>query len=316
MRSTYKATLLLSARALLVSGQSCPDIYIFGARETTASAGFGSAGAMIDMIIADHSGATSEAIDYPACGGQSSCGSVSYADSAKAGTSAVATAVNDFNTRCPDSQIVLVGYSQGGQIMDNALCGGGDSGAGITDTAVPISDSAVKMIKAAILMGDPRYVSGLAYGVGTCTSGGFDARASGFTCPSASKVQLYCDGEDPYCCDGSDAAHHQQYVSLYGDEALTFVNNKLSATTDTTTDDDATTVDDTTTAVATNTVVEPKTTLITSQVATSQTAVTGGSDTACAALWGQCGGQQWTGATCCSSGTCQAFNDYYSQCLN
>lgn len=56
--------------------------------------------------------------------------------------------------------------------MDNALCGGGDSGAGITDTTVPISASAVKMIKAAILMGDPRYVSGLAYGVGTCTSGG------------------------------------------------------------------------------------------------------------------------------------------------
>ncbi|KAF7557707.1 hypothetical protein G7Z17_g444 [Cylindrodendrum hubeiense] len=248
--------LILSALALRANGQSCPEVYIFGARETTASAGFGSAGAMIDMIIADHPNATSEAIVYPACGGQSSCGSISYADSAKAGTSAVATVVNDFNTECPDTQIVLVGYSQGGQIMDNALCGGGDSGAGITDTTVPISTSALKMIKATILMGDPRYVSGLAYGVGTCTSGGFDARASGFVCPSASKVQLYCDAEDPYCCNGSDAAHHQQYVSLYGDEALAFVNSKLATSTDSS--DDATTVattvaDDTTetSAVAT-----------------------------------------------------------------
>lgn len=32
-------------------------------------------------------------------------------------------------------------------------------------------------------------------------------------CPSASKVQSYCDAADPYCCNGSDAATHQGYVS-------------------------------------------------------------------------------------------------------
>lgn len=36
----------------------------------------------------------------------------------------------------------------------------------------------------------------------------------------------------------------------------------------------------------------------------------------CSALWGQCGGQGWTGPTCCSSGTCKASNQWYSQCLN
>ncbi|KAG8997389.1 hypothetical protein FRB95_006051 [Tulasnella sp. JGI-2019a] len=35
----------------------------------------------------------------------------------------------------------------------------------------------------------------------------------------------------------------------------------------------------------------------------------------CSALYGQCGGIGWSGATCCSSGTCQAANSYYSQCL-
>ncbi|KAJ3042201.1 carbohydrate-binding module 1 [Rhizophlyctis rosea] len=36
----------------------------------------------------------------------------------------------------------------------------------------------------------------------------------------------------------------------------------------------------------------------------------------CAAKWGQCGGQGWTGATCCQSGsTCRASNQWYSQCL-
>lgn len=59
--------------------------------------------------------------------------------------------------------------------MDNALCGGGDPGAGISDTAVPISASAVNMIKAAIFMGDPRWQVGLAYEVGTCGAGGVSA---------------------------------------------------------------------------------------------------------------------------------------------
>lgn len=56
--------------------------------------------------------------------------------------------------------------------MDNAVCGGGDPGAGISDTSVPISSSALSMIKAAIFMGDPRWQYGLAYQVGTCRAGG------------------------------------------------------------------------------------------------------------------------------------------------
>ncbi|KAI0477175.1 glycoside hydrolase family 11 protein [Xylariaceae sp. FL0804] len=34
----------------------------------------------------------------------------------------------------------------------------------------------------------------------------------------------------------------------------------------------------------------------------------------CAAMYGQCGGTGWTGATCCSAGTCKESNSYYSQC--
>ncbi|KAL2259101.1 hypothetical protein VTK26DRAFT_7353 [Humicola hyalothermophila] len=38
--------------------------------------------------------------------------------------------------------------------------------------------------------------------------------------------------------------------------------------------------------------------------------------TNCSPRWGQCGGSGWTGPTCCESGTtCQAQNQWYSQCL-
>lgn len=36
----------------------------------------------------------------------------------------------------------------------------------------------------------------------------------------------------------------------------------------------------------------------------------------CASLWGQCGGEGFTGAKCCSAGSCKAANKWYSQCLN
>lgn len=131
---------------------SCPGVYVFGARETTASAGYGTSKGMVDMILAAYSGSQSAAISYPACGGQSSCGGVSYDSSAQQGTTAVISAVNSLNSRCPNTKIVLVGYSQGGQIMDNALCGG----SGSTLTGSPLN-----AVKAAIFMGDPHFVAGL-----------------------------------------------------------------------------------------------------------------------------------------------------------
>ena len=143
--------------------QSCPPVHVFGARETTVPQGYGTSQGLVDMVVQAYPGATKEAIVYPACGGQGNCGGVSYENSQQQGTQAVVRAVTSFNQRCPSTKIVLVGYSQGGQIMDNALCGG----AGQTLTGAPLA-----AVKAAIFMGDPRNRNGLPYNVGTCRAQG------------------------------------------------------------------------------------------------------------------------------------------------
>ncbi|KAL5357700.1 cutinase-domain-containing protein [Aspergillus floccosus] len=260
--------------------QSCPAVHVFGARETTASPGYGSSSTVVNLILNAYPGSTAQAISYPACGGQASCGGVSYSASVAAGIDAVASAVNSFNTQCPSTQLVLVGYSQGGEIMDAALCGGGVPNQGITNTAVRLSSSAVNMVKAAIFMGEPLFRAGLPYSVGTCSAGGFDARPAGFTCPSASKIQSYCDGPDPYCCNGNNAATHNGYGAEYGQAALTFVKSKLSSSSG------------------------------------GGSSGGGGGSGGTVARYGQCGGQGYTGATACQSPyTCTVISQWYSQCL-
>lgn len=79
----------------------------------------------------------------------------------------------------------------------------------------------------------------------------FDSSLAGTTCGSfESSVQSYCDSADPYCCSkfehnfhclgevpadprvclaGSDTNVHNGYVSEYGSQALSFVNNALAS---------------------------------------------------------------------------------------
>ncbi|KAL2074149.1 hypothetical protein VTL71DRAFT_7927 [Oculimacula yallundae] len=53
----------------------------------------------------------------------------------------------------------------------------------------------------------------------------------------------------------------------------------------------------------------------TSKAATPTNGGGNGGGGSCTALYGQCGGVGFTGATCCSQGTCKAQSQYYSQCL-
>ncbi|KAF3024140.1 hypothetical protein E8E14_006610 [Neopestalotiopsis sp. 37M] len=60
------------------------------------------------------------------------------------------------------------------------------------------------------------------------------------------------------------------------------------------------------------------TTLVTrtsTAAAQATSAASSGSSSGSVALYGQCGGINYTGSTTCASGTCTVMNDYYSQCV-
>ncbi|KAL5338936.1 cutinase [Aspergillus crustosus] len=214
------------------TSQSCPALHIFGARETLAPPGYGLSRPLVDALLDAYPGSgksTAEAIDYPACGGadRALCGGATHPESVAAGIDAASLAINALNERCPRTRIVLVGYSMGGEVLDATLCGGGVPIEGITNTTVPLTPSAVDMVRAAIFFGEPLFRAGLPYSVGSCVAGGFDARPADFVCPSASKVQSYCDAPDPYCYNGTDSVPHYRYNEVYGEAALRFVLDKL-----------------------------------------------------------------------------------------
>jgi len=89
-------------------------------------------------------------------------------------------------------------------------------------------------------------------------------------------------------------ATHEGYGTEYGQAALTFVNNKLSA---------AGTGTGTGTATPTSS-------------ASGGTGTGTGTGGTTVAQYGQCGGTGYTGSTTCASGfTCTYSNEYFSQCL-
>lgn len=110
----------------------CSMIHVIGARGSGQPSGFGDqVGPVVRSIAAATAAAgrsaTSEAIDYPAISISDSLGLAlingEYDASVRAGVNALWAAVGRVSRACPSTDIVLVGYSQGAQVIKTALAG-------------------------------------------------------------------------------------------------------------------------------------------------------------------------------------------------
>ncbi|MBE7180130.1 MAG: cutinase family protein, partial [Terriglobus roseus] len=87
------------------------------ARATNESAGEGAMKKIVTSVQAQLTGSTSEGVVYPA--------SLDQPASNNQGNGNMTAQVTAYSKACPNSKIVLMGYSQGAQVLGDVVSGGG-----------------------------------------------------------------------------------------------------------------------------------------------------------------------------------------------
>jgi hypothetical protein len=204
---------VLAAPSTWATSQGCPAVFVVGARGSgesrapeglDADHGFGTRasgilGAVADLFALHGIRWAPVSLDYPAVGvddvarGLLDPRSATYGSSVSAGVAALTDLVAATREACPGSLLVLIGYSQGAEVIRRALAGGG-----ITEGPD---------IAASILIADPRFDAGDA-ARGVALRGSFQEnrrgiRASQFSTPipdwAAARTFSLCNGGDIVC---------------------------------------------------------------------------------------------------------------------
>lgn len=179
----------------------CPDVEVVFARGTGQDAGVGHVGqGFVDSLGSQINGRSMGVypVNYPA--------SAAFASSAQAGADDVVAHVNDMIGRCPDTRLVLGGFSQGAGVMDLAT------------KALP--PQAIDHVAAVAIFGNP--TSELA---GNFTGTVFSPIGP----PYAAKTIDLCADGDPACspAGGTLKAHGSYVQSGLTAQAATLVAGQL-----------------------------------------------------------------------------------------
>ncbi|KAF4436082.1 hypothetical protein F53441_13330 [Fusarium austroafricanum] len=122
---------------------------------------------------------------------------------------------------CPETKIILLGFSQGAHVIVDVLCGASSAGFPPTE---PQSPAITNNIAAVVLMGDPSTTKGQPFHVGNSAGNGIFPRLKPEGCNCVSdKTISFCDAGDPFCeAGGHDLRVHMNYVTAYGHVAVDF----------------------------------------------------------------------------------------------
>ena len=194
------------------SAAPCPDVEVVFARGTFAPQGLGGIGQEFVDAVRAKVGAKSVgvyAVVYPA--------STNF-PTAVDGIRDAANHIEGMAGTCPNTKMVLGGYSQGaavvGFVTANAVPGGVDP----ADVPQPMPASVADHVAAVALLGTPDTQFMDMIGQPPVTIGPLYAGKT---------IQLCAPG-DPICSDGDDGAAHTSYTRIgLTDEAAAFVASKV-----------------------------------------------------------------------------------------
>ncbi|KAI1909615.1 hypothetical protein LOZ53_006413 [Ophidiomyces ophidiicola] len=132
LSACFAGALPTTPRDVSANTEACAAVHIMSARGSNQAAGEGSTLAPVATALAAlFTGATREAIVWPAK-------IIPYDTNSAQGTQAVTRQLTAYVKRCPNSKIVMLGYSQGAHVIGDSLCGGGGV-AGIGPVTPPIA---------------------------------------------------------------------------------------------------------------------------------------------------------------------------------
>ncbi|KAJ7851458.1 cutinase [Mycena leptocephala] len=204
-KTFFLLVLSLSAVAappsILVAGPSsgCSAVHIITARASTEAPGEGIIGSVVSAVVQGSSQTVSrESVNYPAT-------LTNYDSSESLGVTDMRNKLAAQARSCPNTKIVLMGYSQGAQVAGTPC-----------------------QVAAVILMGDPAHVAGESFQKGTANNrNGIFPRSNHGLEQFSAKIASFCDTGDEFCASGLSLPVHLGYVQEYGSQATAFVLGRI-----------------------------------------------------------------------------------------
>ncbi|WP_459758268.1 cutinase family protein [Mycobacterium riyadhense] len=196
------AAALLALPVAPKASAACPDVQVVFARGTGEPPGVGRVGqALVNSLHQQTGRAIAEyGVNYPANDDFLA---------ATAGANDASDHVQQMASTCPNTKLVLGGYSQGAAVID-IVTAAPLPGLGFSQ---PLPAEAAEHVAAVTLFGNP---SGRAGGLMTALSPHF-----------AGKILNLCNEGDPICSGGNQWKAHMGYVPGLTNEAASFVASKL-----------------------------------------------------------------------------------------
>ncbi|KAI1133310.1 carbohydrate esterase family 5 protein [Nemania abortiva] len=194
-------------------------LYMIAARGSEEDPGEGPLSQVTDLVKTLVPGSASIAVDYPAAIYEDG----TYPVSVYEGITDAISKIQDYVSACgSSSKIALLGFSQGGNVMTDALAGG-------VLKPDPIGDDLRPYIKAVAVFGDPTFTVGQSFDAGNATKSGIFSRGGDSLAllnTYASVIQSYCMVHDTVCATGDSLTVHSAEVPTFASVAAQFIASK------------------------------------------------------------------------------------------
>ncbi|KAB5576214.1 acetylxylan esterase 2 [Coniochaeta sp. 2T2.1] len=195
-------------------------IHLIVARGSTEPKGLGRIGVVAGNVTEAIPGSTVTAVDYPATFD-------AYFQSVNLGVTAMTALIASYITACPSGKIALLGYSQGGQVAMDVVCGTSEKLFAVTPD---LSDAFLHNIVAVVTFGDPSHMANQSWNEGTSNKNGIFQRANTSACePYSPVIKEWCDTGDIYCDAGNVTGVHGTYFANYTDDATEWIVSRFNA---------------------------------------------------------------------------------------